>query len=65
MKNKINLKDFSPIQSHKQKKHTTCPARDKQTGKCYGKVYFEAKYGKPEVCLDDKCKWLDKFKDKG
>ena len=40
----------------------TCPARCKTTGKCYGKVYFEAKYDKPTYCDRNNCPWADKFK---
>ena len=28
-----------------------CPAKDKNTGKCYSKAFFEAKPGKPTVCI--------------
>lgn len=37
----------------------TCPARCKQTGKCYGKTYFTGKPGKVIDCTPDQCPWSD------
>ena len=42
-----------------------CPARCKQTGRCYGQTYFRGKpgpYPGPE-CDTDNCQWMDTEKD--
>jgi len=37
-----------------------CPAKCKQTGKCYARAYFEGKPGKAMECKPDDCKWIPK-----
>ena len=39
-----------------------CPARCKQTGKCYGIAYFDAKPGKALLCIPEQCPWSDQLK---
>jgi hypothetical protein len=40
----------------------SCPARCKQSGKCYGRAYFDAKPGKALDCIPDQCNWSDQLK---
>lgn len=61
----IDLNDFSPIFNPGRKAQIDmafCPARCKQTGKCYGITYFDAKPGKSFLCMPDQCPWNDRFK---
>ncbi len=48
---------YKPIEVHKQKRHTTCPALDHETGKCYGKAYFLGKPGKCSECDPGNCEY--------
>ena len=36
----------------------TCPAQCKNTGKCYGRAYFNGKPGPAAGCLPDLCGWM-------
>jgi len=58
------LQSFSPlVQVTQGKKYTldNCPARCKQTGKCYGTAYFDAKPGKTIDCIPNQCPWNDQL----
>ncbi len=58
------LQGFSPlVQVILGKQYTldNCPARCKQTGKCYGKAYFDAKPGKAIDCVPNQCPWNDQL----
>ena len=35
-----------------------CLARCKQSGKCYGKAYFDGKPGKNGICVPGRCQWM-------
>ncbi len=58
------LQGFSPLVQVTQGGQYTldnCPARCKQTGKCYGTAYFDAKPGKTIDCIPNQCSWNDQL----
>ncbi len=42
-----------------------CPARCKETGKCYGTAWFDCKPGPSRPCTPKKCPWEDRFTKRG
>lgn len=67
--NRLNsLEGFSPLSQlpvPKQYHQENCPARCKRIGRCYDKVYFFGKPGKPEPCKPDQCQWNNQLKTNG
>ena len=39
-----------------------CPARCKQTGRCYGRAYFGVNPGKANDCIPNQCGWGDQLR---
>jgi len=59
------LEGFSPLPKlpvPKQYHPDSCPARCTQSGKCYGKAYFDGKPGKALECIPNQCPWIDQLK---